>query len=427
MVNRLRSWYRERTDTIPLHIARMLLLLTVLMGSYVGAKLCLRPIYESTALQVGVDAITRLHQVVWRQGELRLEPEAVIVGSGYDKLDVGRGVLAESRAEILDANARIASAVAWFRAPGRWNAAEQRLVLPAERLSPGMMGALSWPCALAENEWTLDAIERILQAPAQRMLPPAAVTPPGPSRGNAGVQELLAGLRPPPAEPMQLPRAAVQRFLAELVSWNGSEASVADGSFGPAVARELTKKLHGRLKAIIAMDSCCFWLFGCWRWLEIVAWCWFGVIGQALIGLGLFAMGWMDPGKVWKPRVYWLTLAQLAYVPLTALGIFWLWNYATAGEAPIDAGRSSPVILGYALILGLFPDLAYNLLRVVADRLLKGSYQNPAADGGDKTKQPGLVVVSTPPQAATSVDELQRRVVAIAGAPWHKPDLPPQP
>lgn len=176
--------------------------------------------------------------------------------------------------------------------------------------------------------------------------------------------------------------------------------------------------LREQLKGIVQEDLGFFWLVGYWRWMEVTSWCAFGVLAQALLHTGYFLLNWQGRER-WKPRSLIYTLLQLVHVPVMSLVVFWLWTYSSTDAGPMDATRSTPALLAYAFVFGLFPTLAYDLLRKFAATVRTGLAMTNATPSEVELSR--RVTVDAPalrPQGAPpSYGELRSRVKAIVTAP----------
>ena len=176
--------------------------------------------------------------------------------------------------------------------------------------------------------------------------------------------------------------------------------------------------LREQLKGIVQEDLGFFWLVGYWRWMEVTSWCAFGVLAQALLHTGYFLLNWQGRER-WKPRSLIYTLLQLVHVPVMSLVVFWLWTYSSADAGPMDATRSTPALLAYSFVFGLFPTLAYDLLRKFAATVRTGLAMTNATPSESELSRRVTVDAPTPRATGTapSFGELRSRIKAIATAP----------
>jgi hypothetical protein len=184
-----------------------------------------------------------------------------------------------------------------------------------------------------------------------------------------------------------------------------------------ALARQTEQRLQDRLVKALVGDQGWFWLVGCWRWLEVVSWCIFGVLAHSLLHLGNFLMGWTG-GGVWTPRQGWYTAVKMLHVPLMSLAVFWIFAYATGEDGPLDLVRSNPALIAYAFIFGLFPTLAYDALRKVTENLRK-ALDSRATTGDTQTIREVAVPAGQPPAPGKppQFGQLRERLGRIATAP----------
>jgi hypothetical protein len=144
-----------------------------------------------------------------------------------------------------------------------------------------------------------------------------------------------------------------------------STPTTLDNFFSAASARMCDELLE-----VVRAETSSFWLMGRWRWLEMIWWVWFGILTQALVQHGLHLVGVLR-GEIWQPGELLRTLAKFFYAPLLTLGLFFLAEYIGSTREAVEFSRNSPVTLGLCLIMGLFPNTAYRIIKEVTTTVFR--------------------------------------------------------
>jgi hypothetical protein len=145
-----------------------------------------------------------------------------------------------------------------------------------------------------------------------------------------------------------------------------AEKLVTLDDFFAAAARRMCDELI----EVVRAETSSFWLMGRWRWLEMIWWVWFGILTQALVQHGLHLVGVLR-GEIWQPGELLRTFAKFFYAPLLTLGLFFLAEYIGSTREAVEFSRNSPVTLGICLILGLFPNTAYRIIKEVTTTVFR--------------------------------------------------------
>lgn len=352
-------------------------------------------------------------------GDLRLDQPAVINLTGFERLPAFHGVLLACDRRLAAINQ--AGATLWRDLMMRWRDGERRrLLIPMGELDGRTAGTLEVPLpdTWRESVPTLAHLDELAQriAGAGNILhvaPPANATPPTTlAEGMRGIATTWApATRPADAELANLLRTTWSTRLA-----TGLGRPLADGgTIAGNLAVALDQGLKQRLREVIDEDLGIFWLFGWLRWFEVWAWCMFGVLAGALYHQGQFLMGWSR--RAWTPRGTLHVVLQIFHVPLMSLAVFWLFSYVTASQAPLDLVRSTPALLAYAFIFGLFPYMAYDLLRKATSQLRDSMKTVPDQIGTGTRTVPVPPSPPSMPGQPPHVGDLRRQLTRIATAP----------
>ena len=223
-----------------------------------------------------------------------------------------------------------------------------------------------------------------------------------PSPARAGVSQEAAGAANPSRDFMVL--------LGE--TFIGPETEPAP-TFHPIEATSLgvlldalSSTLQDQLDRIAAREAASFWLLGRYRWWEMIAWVWFGVVVRSLIDIAKTAVK-APKADPFEPRNSLVVLAQLIYCPVLVITIIFLAGYfEVSGIDLTDLGRSTPAILGIAFVFGVFPEMTWGVVHHVANSLFGRIFHEP---------------IRKPEPRPSTV-----RVAAVASAPGDLPGDPPK-
>ena len=131
------------------------------------------------------------------------------------------------------------------------------------------------------------------------------------------------------------------------------QSSVGDGLLGIA-----QKELGG------------FWLFGSWKYLEIVFFTMFGVMVEGLVRFGAHLVRRTDPPNlVWDPNETWRTGLKLLYAPITS--VVAIWTLVTTDLMTVDVAGflGASAVVSVAFVFGLFPNLPASLFKRLAEAI----------------------------------------------------------
>ncbi len=440
----LPPWWRPRHDSLPWNTVLMAVLLCCATGGYLLLKRSYGGLTELATHCEGIPAGERtgLHQAIAKhgatiagiignygvhgdgaEGGLRLKRTTTIDSTGFERLPAFTGALLACEHRIARVNR--AAAALHQEIMARWrDGTGHRLLIPAGELAAGRPGVLEVPLPdlLLEPSASLarlDTLAQLIGGGAHNLLHTAA-TPATPTASPlADELRTIAGTwvpRPADADAAiirELRRQWTARIAADLPPTDA--ANGADLPIAQRVAGALDADLHRNLRQVIDEDMGIFWLFGWLRWFEVWAWCVFGVLAGTLYHQGQFLMGYAK--RPWIPRGTLNALLQLLHVPFMSLAVFWVFAYVTGSQAPLDLARSTPALLAYAFIFGIFPYTAYDLLRKATSQLRDSIKPVP---GQVATAPRTVTVVAAPPTAPDQpphLNALRERLRRIATAP----------
>lgn len=149
---------------------------------------------------------------------------------------------------------------------------------------------------------------------------------------------------------------------------NGNEKYKSSNTVVSAVLA-LNNHYQKKFVELLQIELGTFWLVGDFRWLELIFWVWFGVLTKSIIDVGVALVGLRK--APFEPRYLFRTLAKLFYAPVLAFGIFFLASFIGADKESREFFRGSLTTLGLALLLGMFPNTAFRIIKDVATRVFR--------------------------------------------------------
>ncbi|MGC4071590.1 MAG: hypothetical protein QM760_03600 [Nibricoccus sp.] len=185
----------------------------------------------------------------------------------------------------------------------------------------------------------------------------------------------------------------------------------------PKAIKLANKALTNELTAIVRAETSSFWLMGRWRWLEMIWWVWFGILTQALVQHGLRLVGIME-GQIWQPGELLRTFAKFFYAPLLALSLFFLAEFIGSAKEAVEFSRNSPATLGICLILGLFPNTAYRIIKEVSTTVFRSNLTTSSPPmAAPSTAVVNIDVTHKASGGVYTLDRLKENVAAHITAP----------
>ena len=152
---------------------------------------------------------------------------------------------------------------------------------------------------------------------------------------------------------------------------------------GPCDSRCGMGCFHAELEHLVLKNPGFFWTMGKFRWLEVLLLAALGVIVRRLLDFSLVFVrlqrrsyqGSRSPPVFWNPRESVRTLIYLGFTPFLALAVVWVFT-ATDLLAEDAVKLGEPVshgIIVLAFLLGLFPNVAYDVLNRVVHAVFGGA------------------------------------------------------
>lgn len=439
-----RPWWLRMKDSLPWNTAFMALLLCLLVGGYAVLKwrcggiaelsehFRQRISIEGTAVP-GIAHLISKHgatidgmigaygvRLEAADGTLLLDQPTALNATGFERLPAFAGTLLNHERLLNRINH---TAVTIYRdAMLRWRDQQhRRLLIPMSELGGGSSGTLEVPLPTALQEAVpslsrLDELMRLIAAGDRNTLhlvPVSSAVAPDQAPVVAEIKDIASTWAPRTAP-------ADERIARHLrAQWGQALLPGPTLGDGPAnlaqhLAIVLSDVLQRDLRRVIDEDMGIFWLFGWLRWFEVWVWCLFGVLASALYYQGQFLLGWTK--RVWTPRGTGHVLLQLFHVPIMSLTVFWIFSYVSSAQAPLDMVRSTPALLAYAFIFGLFPYLAFDLLRKATSQLRENLKFVP--EQATTTRSVAVPAApATPPDRPPHLAELRQRLRRMATAP----------
>ncbi len=447
--------YRACCNSLPLNAIFLLLILIVTIVVYTSGKIKYQRTYE-THVQQTVRGLLGNYSIsiAKNSGQLELghsnhhtfdDPTE----TSFEKLPQFRGVLSRTHTHLQQLNIRTSDLFREYIT--RWATDTHTLEIRPEELFPANQQAseqqaihIIAPGLIArKNIGTLQDFDNLLAALHHAYRPintPHKQAQPTPAKEDPLTplqKQLLAGTQFPethsdviPQHKTQQQLHAPERTIAHhtlMEQWLHSLLANPSFHYRPSsdslqftIYQNETKHLEKELQNIVNGELKGFWLFGSWRWIEIIAWSIFGIMTNNLLQCGMFLMGWKQE-NIWTPRGTLYGLMQVVYVPFMSLAVFWLYAYGLSGADPLDGIRSTPAILAYAFIFGLFPTLPYDLLRKMTKSLRRSVDEGPIRNIHKRNKTPTHIPVSTTQNdtknTAPQFHGLHARIRDIATAP----------
>ena len=199
---------------------------------------------------------------------------------------------------------------------------------------------------------------------------------------------------------------------------------------------------HAELERLVLSNPGFFWTMGKFRWFDVLLLAALGVLVRRLLDLSLTyarlrrgrIWGSNDAPILWNPREAVMTVMYIVFTPLLALAVVWVLTATDLlGEDAISLGDTVPhVVIVVAFLLGLFPNVAYDVLSRVVEAVFGAAghtgedrppegldverpRQPSTADGPEAGRVPGPVEANTgePP----SFDSLRIRIRQLLTGP----------
>jgi hypothetical protein len=158
------------------------------------------------------------------------------------------------------------------------------------------------------------------------------------------------------------------------------------------------------------------WLFGRYRWLEILFWVWFGVLTHSIITVGLYVVGAKE--EMWQPSELLRIFSRFVYAPILVAALFFLGDMLGANAAVLDLGRNTWATLGIAFTLGMFPTTIYRLLHQFLTTVFRTELTTTSAPA--PTPSVVKAIVKRPDPATKTpytVSDLKKNLTEIVVAP----------
>ncbi len=192
--------------------------------------------------------------------------------------------------------------------------------------------------------------------------------------------------------PTEIDEAICRRAVAEyLESFDRLRTTL--GTDFPGTAS--SHRFKTDLASIVNQEIGYLWIFGSWRWLEILFLTWLGVMTEHLVRLGQYYVK-RHPNRaaIWDPRESLRTFLKLTYAPVVSMVVIAAILFSDVMDFQFDVGDGAYSIVVLAFIFGYFPHLALSLLKKLATSVLQTTTvarQPPEA-------QPGISRVDSPPE-----------------------------
>ncbi|GJM23115.1 MAG: hypothetical protein DHS20C15_30300 [Planctomycetota bacterium] len=125
--------------------------------------------------------------------------------------------------------------------------------------------------------------------------------------------------------------------------------------------------LHTRIAELAQAELGWFWLYGSWRWVEVLLFTMFGVLVEAAVRLGLHMTGrTQNPDECWEPAETARSGLKLLYAPVISFVMVWTLLATDFLEVDIVGAGSATAVITIAFLFGLFPNLPYSLFTRLA-------------------------------------------------------------
>jgi len=410
-----------------IHVAVWFVVAATLLGVYLSAHFALRDRYLTSmpveeAIAASVQLVRVSEDADTGRLELTVEGQLVVPGAdspgplGLGRTAAARGLLSEAKSVLATYNRRLDSMLRDLLASfqpvqgrrGVLDAPLQRFAGHGFEAEPGQVvriqvGALR---PLVDIEPTADGARRVLQllggaqvhdlrvpaaatSAADEVDAPGAVAAPSDLRASLrSIQREVAARRirlgskllstPTPSALQAVVCGELAVLRAPVVGFFGE--GVADVPGCPGVAVGSKRKVssgsadtfHVRLASTLGSQLGFFWTLGPWLWLEVVLLCWLGVLTECLTRLGMRYSDVDPQRRRWEPRETGRTMLKLAYAP--AIAIVVVWTFMTTDLIETDAVLAEggmTAVVPIAFVLGLFPNLGFQLLERLARAIFR--------------------------------------------------------
>jgi hypothetical protein len=207
--------------------------------------------------------------------------------------------------------------------------------------------------------------------------------------------------------------------VLRLLPASGTPAGVTPPSHGTLEGffQKASAQMCDELIEVVRAETSSFWLMGRWRWLEMIWWVWFGILTQALVQHGLHLVGVLR-GEIWQPGELLRTLAKFFYAPLLTIGLFFLAEYIGSTREAVEFSRNSPVTLGICLIMGLFPNTAYRIIKEITTTVFRTTLTTSgSARAAPATTAVNLDVTHKAAGGVYTRERLKQNISALVTAP----------
>lgn len=196
---------------------------------------------------------------------------------------------------------------------------------------------------------------------------------------------------------------AWQRTLGPLVGRSpfADPMPAKEGSSETVAARaHVPSPFHGTLRLVAEDELGVFWVFGVWRWLEVVMITSLGVMTEALVRLGLHYSGRqprVNGRKVaWGHQETGRTVLKMLYAPVSSLIAIWTLITLQVLDVEVSGLTTGAGVVTLAFLFGLFPNLPFTLFK----RLAEAVFQSTSV----ATSRPALAATSTRSESLATFD-----------------------
>ena len=130
---------------------------------------------------------------------------------------------------------------------------------------------------------------------------------------------------------------------------------------------------HCQLAKLWQQEMSFFWLYGNWKWIDIIIITMLGVMVESMTRLGLFVVGRQPERVAFQPGEFYRTLMKLAYAPVTSVVVIWTLLATNILTTEVAGITGQTAIITLALIFGLFPNITYGLLQKIGNMILRNT------------------------------------------------------
>ena len=137
-----------------------------------------------------------------------------------------------------------------------------------------------------------------------------------------------------------------------------------------------SSEFHCQLAILWQQEMSFFWLYGNWKWIDIILITMFGVMVESMTRLGLFVVGRQPERIAFQPGEFYRTLMKLTYAPVTSVVVIWTLLATNILTSEVAGITGQTAIITLALIFGLFPNITYGLLQKIGNMILRNTSVN---------------------------------------------------